>query len=111
MRSNTVIALSTAIFLGVLGASSTALASDRDESTGGYPIGPLGQVVGTPNERNAGRDAYGFVPSVHSKQPVHKKAGNAAEGRNAYGYAPSDRGNSGNDANIAIQDWFYSRSN
>jgi hypothetical protein len=113
MRNKTIIALSTAIFLGVFGASSVALAGDRDDGpTGGYHIGPLGQTLGTPNEWNStGRDAYGFVPSVHSKQPVHKKAGNATEGRKAYGSAPSATGTPGNDANISIQDWFYSRSN
>jgi hypothetical protein len=113
MRNKTIIALSTAIFLGVLGASSVALAGSRDDGpSGGFQVGPLGQVLGTPNEWNAGRNAYGFVPPVHSKQPVHKKTGNsAAEGQNAYGYAPSDRGSTGNDASIAIQDWFWSRSN
>jgi hypothetical protein len=109
MRNKTIIALSTAILLGVFGASSVALgASDRDDS--GYSAAPLGQTLGTPNEWNStGRNAYGLVPSVHSKQPVHKKTGNAADGRKAYGSAPS--ATPGNDANIGIQDWFYSRSN
>ena len=111
MRSKTVIALSTAIFLGVLGASSLALAGDRDDGAGGgYSVGPLGQVLGTPTEWNAtGRNAYGLAPSVHSKRPVHKKTSNA-EGRNAYGSAATDR-NTGTDANIAIQDQFFSQSN
>ena len=71
MRSKTAIALSTAIFLSVLGASSVALAGDRDDAdyNGGYSVGPQGQLLGAPNA--TGRNAYGFVPSVH-KQPVHK---------------------------------------
>jgi|HubBroStandDraft_6_1064221.scaffolds.fasta_scaffold1458361_1 hypothetical protein len=108
MRSKTAIALSTAIFLSVLGASSMALAGDRDDAdySGGYSVGPQGQLLGTPNA--TGRNAYGFVPAVHSKQLVHKKAGNT-EGRNAFGSAPSN-GNTGTDANIAIQDRFWSES-
>src|SRR5579862_3779159 len=101
MRSKTAIALSAAIFLSALGASSVALAGDRDDgASGGYRVGPLGQQLGTPNEWNGnGRAAYGFVPSVHAKQPVHKKTG-TAEGRNAYGSVAAERGNTGGDANI-----------
>jgi hypothetical protein len=60
----TLIALSTAIALGILGASA-AMASERDE-TGGFRIGPLGQVMGTPSEWGAkgapaGASAYGLV--------------------------------------------------
>jgi hypothetical protein len=76
MRKTVLTALSTAILVGVLGASSLALASERDEA-GGYKIGPLGQVLGTPSEwsvkgTTAGQNAYGFVPSVHNKQPVRQ---------------------------------------
>jgi hypothetical protein len=73
MRKTALTALSTALILGVLGAGSLALAGDQDRDSGGYKIGPLGQVLGTPNEwRGNGQNAYGFAPSVRSKQTVHK---------------------------------------
>jgi hypothetical protein len=61
--------LSTAILLGMLGTSSVALASERDDG-GGYKVGPLGQVLGDWNG-NEGRNAYGFAPS-HQRKPAHK---------------------------------------
>src|SRR5579862_628868 len=73
MRKTALTALSTALILGVLGAGSLALASDNDRDGGGYKIGPLGQVFGDWNSNaNAGRNAYGFAPSIQAKQPVHK---------------------------------------
>jgi hypothetical protein len=68
MRKALTAALSTAMLLGVLGTGSVALASER-EDTGGYKIGPLGQVLGDWGDRETGRNAYGFVPG---KQPAHK---------------------------------------
>jgi hypothetical protein len=95
MRKMILTALSTAIILGAFGAGSVALASERDDTGGGYRIGPLGQVFGTPTV-STGQHAYGFVPSVHSKQPAHKKTSNAGAG-NAYGLVPSARHNTGSD--------------
>jgi len=63
-------ALTTVIFLGVLAGGSLALANEGRDESGGYQIGPLGQVLGAPP---AGQNAYGFVPSIHGKQ-VHKHA-------------------------------------
>jgi len=71
MRKTALTALSTALVLGVLGAGSLAIASDRDDETGGYKIGTLGQVLGDWNG-NQGRNAYGFVPS-HQSRPAHKR--------------------------------------
>jgi len=73
MRKTALTALSTALILGVLGAGSLAIAGDRDDGpSGGYKIGPLGQQLGTSNEwRTNGQNAYGFVPSVQNKLPVH----------------------------------------
>jgi hypothetical protein len=104
MRSKSIIALSTALFL--VGGSSLALAGGRDDadSSGGYAVSPQGQLLGTPHE--SGRNAYGFVPAAHSKQPVQKKSGKV-EGRNAFGSAPS---HAGTDANIAIQDQLFNRT-
>jgi hypothetical protein len=70
MRSKkALIALSTALALGVLGAGSVAQASDHENQSGGYKIGPLGQVFGAPTELGAGANAYAYVPSKHT---VHK---------------------------------------
>ncbi len=72
----TLIALSTAVVLGLIGTSSLALASDHENQSGGFKIGPLGQVMGAPTwtaPAPGGRDAYAFVPSVQSKQSVHKQ--------------------------------------
>jgi len=70
MRKTVLTALATAILLGALGAGSLALANDNDDR-GGYKIGPLGQVFGDwRGNDTAGRNAYGFVPSIHGKQPV-----------------------------------------
>lgn len=70
MRSNkTLIALSTAIVLGMLGAGSAALASDREDG-GGFKIGPQGQIMGTQIESGRGANAFAFAPS---KQTVHKQ--------------------------------------
>ena len=71
----TLIALSTAIALGILGAASAAMASERDE-TGGFRIGPLGQVLGTPSEWGAkgapaGASAYGLVPADKKHHAGH----------------------------------------
>jgi hypothetical protein len=56
----TLIALSAALALGVLGAASAAQASDRESTVGGFRIGPLGQVMGA-RSLSTGANAYGFV--------------------------------------------------
>jgi hypothetical protein len=86
MRSNkTLIALSTAIVLGVLGAGSAAFASDHEDG-GGFKIGPLGQIMGTQTE-NA-RDAYAFVPSVAGKQTAHKQTAHSPANAQEDNYGP-----------------------
>jgi hypothetical protein len=71
MRKTALTALTTALFLGMLGAGSLALASDNDRAEGGYNVGPLGQVFGADELGTRGQEAYGFVP-FQAKQPVHK---------------------------------------
>jgi hypothetical protein len=59
---NTLIALSAALALGVLGAASAAQAKDDNADWGGFRIGPLGQQMGTPSQGiGRGAKAYGFV--------------------------------------------------
>jgi len=60
MRKTALTALSTALLLGVLGAGSLAIASERDDG-GGYKIGPQGHVLGADQWGTGGRNAYGFV--------------------------------------------------
>ena len=73
MRSNkTLIAISTAIMLGVLGAGSAALANDHEDG-GGFKIGAQGQIMGAQTESARGANAYAFTPSVAGKQTVHKQ--------------------------------------
>jgi hypothetical protein len=82
MRSNkTLMALSTAIALGVLGAGSAALASDHEDG-GGFKIGPQGQMLGTQTESARGANAYAFAPS---KQTVHKQTAHSAAQEDNYG--------------------------
>src|SRR5437016_14447463 len=66
----TLIALSTAIALGLAG-STAALASDHEDQSGGFKIGPLGQPMGGPSEWGAsgaysGGVAYGFLPHIRT---------------------------------------------
>jgi hypothetical protein len=80
----TLIALSTAVVIGLLGAGSLAQASDHEDQSGGFKIGPLGQVMGAP----AARNAYAFVPSVAGKQTAQKPTAASSrglKGSNAYG--------------------------
>lgn len=72
------IALSTAIVIGVLGAGSLAQANEPTDAEGGFKIGPLGQVMGAPT--STGANAYGFAPSAPSKQPVQKHTAKAPAG-------------------------------
>jgi len=73
------IAISTAVVLGVWGAASAAQAgTDQDEyQSGGYRVGPLGQVFGSPSEWGArgapeGGYAYGFAAPTRTHQPAHR---------------------------------------
>jgi hypothetical protein len=72
----TLIALSTAIALGLAG-STAALASDHEDQSGGFKIGPLGQAMGGPAEWGAtgaprGTSAYGYyVAPIQKHRPVH----------------------------------------
>jgi hypothetical protein len=73
----TLIALSAALALGILGAASAAQASDHENQSGGFKIGPLGQLMGTPAEWGAsgaprGAYAYGFVSPTH--EPLRTKS-------------------------------------
>jgi hypothetical protein len=65
----TLIALSAAVVLGALGTASTAQAGGNSgEYTGGYRIGPLGQVFGS--RRGT---AFGFyVPRWHRYYARHR---------------------------------------
>jgi hypothetical protein len=71
MRKTALTALSTALLLGVLGAGSLAIASERDDG-GGYKIGPQGQVFGADQWGTDGRNDYGFVQSLPTTRPAHK---------------------------------------
>jgi hypothetical protein len=71
------LALGVAIALGVAGAASSAQAgSERDDvDSGGYRIGPLGQVFGGSSDwRGApqGGYAYGFASPVHTHHHLKK---------------------------------------
>ncbi len=88
MRSNkTLIALSTAIVIGVLGAGSAALASDHEDG-GGFKIGPLGQIMGTQIESARGANAYAFTPSVAGKQTVRKQTAHSPANAEEDNYGP-----------------------
>jgi hypothetical protein len=88
MRSNkTLIALSTAIVLGVLGAGSAAFASDHEDG-GGFKIGPLGQIMGTQTESARGANAYAFAPAAPSKQTVHKQTAHSPANAQEDNYGP-----------------------
>ena len=66
----TLIALSAALALGIIGAS-TAQASDHEDQSGGFRIGPLGQIMGAPSGwRTRGSNAFGFVsPAPYYAHP------------------------------------------
>jgi hypothetical protein len=88
----------TSIALGLLGAS-LAQASERE--SGGYKIGPLGQVLGAPTEwraapESSGRTAYGFVSRGSQRAQVRS------------GHVQSSRGE---ETYIGVQDLFYRESN
>jgi hypothetical protein len=73
----TLIALSTAIVLGVFGASSLAYANDPTDSYGGFKIGPMGQTMGSPSDWGArgapaGATAYGFASPSQAQHATHK---------------------------------------
>jgi hypothetical protein len=72
---NTLIALSAVAALGIMGAATTARASDHEDQSGGFRIGPLGQLMGTPSEWGTrGASAYGFVSPSPKHVPARKKA-------------------------------------
>jgi hypothetical protein len=68
----TMIAISAAVALGIVGAASVAKASDKDEDRGGFVM--PGSMVGV-------------NPAFHPD--VFGRAGFASRARNAYGYAAS----------------------
>ena len=71
---NTLIALSAAAAFGIMGAATAAQASDHEDQTGGFRIGPLGQLMGTPSEwGNRGAGAYGFASPSPKHVPARKK--------------------------------------
>ena len=86
MRGRTLIALSAAIALGVLGAASTAQAGNEGEDTGGFVM--PGSMVGVNpvyhpewfgRRTEAGADragnAYGYAPlPIHRDRPVPARA-------------------------------------
>ena len=76
-NKKTLIALSAALALGIIGASA-AQASDH-EDTGGFRIGPLGQVMGGTSgwgTRSAtrGANAYGFFSPSPRHEPARAKS-------------------------------------
>jgi hypothetical protein len=75
MKSKDVlIALSTAIALGVFGTSLSQAASDNEPGEGrSFHIGPTGQVLGTPpaySYEPTGTNAYGFAPPARAHHPA-----------------------------------------
>lgn len=86
----TFIELATAFLIGLFGIGSLAQASDHENQSGGFKIGPLGQVFGAPTP--AAQFAHAFVPPVATKHRVQKHAPVRSRpeylrGGNAYGYA------------------------
>src|SRR5437879_10667858 len=76
MFTKTKIAFAAALMVG---AASAALASDHEDQSGGFKIGPLGQPMGGPSEWGAsgaysGRVAYGFLPRIRTPASPHAKA-------------------------------------
>jgi hypothetical protein len=61
MMTRNTIALAAAAFM-MVGTASAALANDKDE-TGGFRIGPLGQVMGSP-----GGTAFAFAYGPRHRQ-------------------------------------------
>jgi hypothetical protein len=71
----TLIALSAAIALGIMGAASVAQASDHEDQSGGFKIGPLGQRMGGSSVWGArGEAAYGFATPVYKHHSSHTKS-------------------------------------
>jgi hypothetical protein len=58
----TLIALSTVVALGIAGAASVAQASDHENQSGGYRIGPFGQIFGSPRGTAFG---FAYAPRSH----------------------------------------------
>ncbi len=88
-NKKTMIALSTAVVIALLGAGSLAQASDHEDQSGGFKIGPLGQTMGAPVP--AAQNAYAFVPSVAAKHKAQKRPAASSradhlKGGSAYGY-------------------------
>ena len=77
MNRKALITLFAALTLGVAGAVSSAQAGDRDDTpSGGYRVGPLGQVFGNSYSwRDTGTNAYGFarVPAHHEHKHVRSR--------------------------------------
>jgi hypothetical protein len=74
--NKSLIALSAALALGVLGATSAAQASDHEDETGGFRIGPLGQLMGTPSQwgaRGAPRSAYAYGFALPTPKREHPR--------------------------------------
>lgn len=79
MNRKALITLFAALALGVAGAVSSAQAGDRDDGpSGGYRVGPFGQVFGdsyTRGRRDTGTNAYGLapVPARHGHKHVRSR--------------------------------------
>jgi hypothetical protein len=75
MFTKTKIAFAAALMVG---AASAALASDHEDQSGGFKIGPLGQPMGGPSEWGAsgaysGGVAYGFLPHIRTPASPHAR--------------------------------------
>ena len=85
----TLMALSTAIALGLLGAASAAQANDNDRNgAGGSGVGPQGQSVHAAHHASVrhGGSAYGLAPGYRSPARPYPNQGESQFEKNWFGY-------------------------
>jgi hypothetical protein len=90
-RGKTLMALSTAIALGLLGAASAVQANDTDgNGTGGYRVGAQGQSSHRANPHHSsmhqGGSAYGLAPGYRSPTRPYPNQGESQFEKNWFGY-------------------------